>query len=660
MVEIAPSPITTPEDALMCGLAGTLCATSGLENEPLHRLVDRMGAALRHRGPDDSGVWVDATDGIALAHRRLSILDLSPLGHQPMVSADGRYVLSYNGEIYDFAKLREQLLACGHGFRGHSDSEVLLAAFSEWGVVSTLGRCNGMFALALWDRHEKCLWLARDRVGKKPLYYGWAGGALVFASELKALWQHPDFDNGVDRDALTLLLRLGYIPAPHCIHEQTFKMQPGTVLRMDARTVAAGAAAHQPLSAQQSFWNARESMLESLRQPFTASTSDAEEQLDRLLQDAVALRTVADVPVGVFLSGGTDSSLVASIMQRQSDTPIHSFSIGFRDSSHDEAPLAREVASFLGTDHTELYVSGSDALELVPKLPDMFDEPFADASQLPTALLTRLARSKVTVALSGDGGDELFFGYSRYQRALRNWKLLKRIPSPLRALVAQQPSEFSRTGAWAAVRADAAARGIGDIYRQRISRWRAPAALVIGAQEPQTLYSAADPLSGASEPGDAMMLADFAVYLPDDLLCKVDRTSMAVGLEARAPLLDWRVARFAWSLPMRMKLNGGVSKYLLKRVLGRYLPDTMVHRGKRGFGAPVGDWLRGDLHAWADALLDPRHLQQQGIFDPRMLRSIWSEFDAGQRKWHTHLWGVLMFQAWHSHWRQVRAATARR
>ncbi|WP_411851445.1 asparagine synthase (glutamine-hydrolyzing) [Stenotrophomonas sp. LGBM10] len=646
----------------MCGLAGMLLPAPGLEQAALEHRARAMGDAMVHRGPDDSGVWADATAGIALAHRRLSILDLSPLGHQPMASADGRYVLAYNGEVYNFASLRAELEALGHGFRGHSDTEVLLAAISQWGLDETLQRSNGMFAIALWDRAEQCLWLARDRVGKKPLYYGWAGGALVFGSELKALWQHPDFDNGVDRDALTLLLRLDYIPAPHCIHERCFKLLPGRVLRLDAQAVAAGAGAHRPDQMQQPFWNARERMQQALADPFIGSDSEAEERLDAILRDAVALRMVADVPVGVFLSGGTDSSVVAALMQAQSPTPIHSFSIGFEGSHHDEAPLAKALATHLQCDHTELYVSGADALAVVPTLPAMFDEPFADASQVPTALVARLARGKVTVALSGDGGDELFFGYGRYQRALRNWTMLGRVPAPLRRWMAgraQGQGEASRTGGLAALLAEAGARGIGDVYRNRITRWRDPVAAVPGATAAGSFYDLADPLHGAGSPADAMMLADFSTYLPDDLLCKVDRTSMAVSLEARAPLLDWRVAEFAWSLPMSLKHRDGVSKYLLKRVLGRYVPQDMVHRPKRGFGAPVSEWLKGDLRGWADELLAPARLAAEGVFNVAAVAPLWQQFQQGERKWHTHLWNVLMFQAWQAHWQQVRAGVRR-
>lgn len=641
----------------MCGLAGMLLPQPRLHGDALAAQARAMGGALEHRGPDDAGTWVDAQAGIALAHQRLSILDLSPLGHQPMESADGRYVLAYNGEVYNFAPLRAALAAVGHRFRGSSDTEVLLAAVAEWGVGDTLQRCNGMFAIALWDRRERCLWLARDRVGKKPLYYGWAGDTLVFGSELKALWRHPAFDNGVDPDALTLLLRLDYIPAPYCIHERAFKLMPGSLLRLDAEAVAAGAAAHDPHRAQQRWWDARTRMREAIARPFAGSDAEATAALDTLLRDSIGLRMVADVPVGVFLSGGTDSSAVAALMQAQSGAPVRSFTIGFRGSHHDEAPLAREVADHLGTAHTEFQVDGADALAVVPQLPAMFDEPFADASQVPTAMVCRLARQDVTVALSGDGGDELFFGYGRYQRALRNWNLARAIPRPLRRLMTRLPGargEASRTGGVAALLAEAGVDGIGDVYRNRVSRWRDPVAVVAGAREPTTAYHQADPLGLPGHEAEAMMLADFMAYLPDDLLCKVDRTSMAASLEARAPLLDWRLVEFAWSLPLQMKLRERTSKYLLKQVLRGYLPDAMVDRGKRGFGAPVSQWLRGDLAPWAGDLLAPAALRRAGLLDPGRVGAVWDRFRRGQRKWHTHLWNVLMFQAWHAYWRASR------
>ncbi|KRG68831.1 asparagine synthase (glutamine-hydrolyzing) [Pseudoxanthomonas dokdonensis] len=643
----------------MCGLAGVLLARADRPQAELAGLAACMGSQLRLRGPDDAGVWAEAGAGIALAHQRLSILDLSAAGHQPMPSTDSRYVVAYNGEIYNFASLRKELSALGHGFRGHSDTEVLLAAVVEWGIEAALTRFNGMFAIALWDRQQACLWLARDRVGKKPLYYGWAGADLVFGSELKALWQHPAFDNDVNRDALTLLLRLDYIPAPHCIHQHAFKLMPGSLLRLDAADVQRGPQAHDPYRDQRRFWCARSRMQQAIANGFAGDAVEAEQQLDGLLRDAVGARMVADVPVGVFLSGGTDSSLVTALMQSQSAPPVRSFTIGFQGSHHDEAQTARQVATHLGTAHTELYVSGADALAVVPTLPSMFDEPFADSSQVPTALLCRLARQQVTVALSGDGGDELFYGYTRYQRAVRNWSSLQRVPTHLRRWLARRmpySGEAARAGGLAAVLAEVDARGIGDVYRNRISRWRDPSAAVPGAVEPWSIYRDAEPLAMPGHEHEAMMLADFMAYLPDDLLCKVDRTSMAVSLEARCPLLDWRVAEFAWSLPMDFKYRDGTSKYLLKNVLRRYLPDDLVDRSKQGFGAPVGDWLQADLKEWADDLLEPATLARQGYLDADRVGGLLRQFRQGQRKWHTHLWNLLMFQAWLQHWRQVRAA----
>lgn len=642
----------------MCGIAGILLSSPRVSADDLAALAGAMGDALRHRGPNDHGTWVDAEAGIALAHRRLSVFDLSSLGHQPMTSTSGRYTITYNGAIYNFAALRETLHGRGYQFTSHSDTEVLLTAVTEWGLESALQRCNGMFAFALWDRRERSLWLARDRVGKKPLYYGWAGDALLFGSELKALWRHPEFTASVNRDSLSLLLRLDYVPAPHTIHEDTFKLMPGHVLRVDAAFVARGGAAHRPAEEQQSHWDARARMQAALTTPFTGTEQDAEDTLDALLRDAVTDRMAGDVPVGVFLSGGTDSSSVTALMQTQRSAPIRSYTIGVRASDLDEAPLARQVARHLGTLHTELYVGDSDVVAEVPRLPAMFDEPFADAAQVPSSLVCRLARADVTVALSGDGGDELFFGYGRYHRALRNWRLQQRVPGPLRrflARAAMHHGEASRLGGFAAVAAEMGARGIGDVYRNRISRWRSPDAVVLGAREPATVFSRTDPLGGFGLPADAMMLVDFQAYVPDDLLCKLDRTSMAVGLEARAPLLDWRLVEFVWSLPYSMKYREGTTKYLLKRVLRRYLPDEMVNRSKIGFGAPVTQSLLRDLRPWADALLDERRLQREGYFDAATVTRLWRAFQGGEHKWHTHLWNVVMFQGWQEHWAANRA-----
>lgn len=631
----------------MCGIAGAIAPGRRHDDEALHALGRAMGDAIAHRGPDDAGTWVDAAAGLVLSHRRLSILDLSPEGHQPMVSADGRWTLAFNGEIYNHAALRAELSALGHAFRGHSDTEVLLAAIAQWGVEAALARGNGMLALAAWDRVERTLWLARDRVGKKPLYYGWAGdGTFLFGSELAALRACSSLQAEVDPDALALLLRLDYIPAPHCILKGIRKLPAGALLRLDA--------SHAPSTDAASvhrWWDAHARQEAAIATGFDGDETAALDALDALLRDAVALRMEADVPLGAFLSGGTDSSLVTALMQAQSPRAVRSFSIGFDNAVHDESAHAAAVARHLRTDHTELRADGRAALDLVPGIARIYDEPFADSSQLPTALLCRLARRHVTVALSGDGGDELFFGYGRYVRALRNHARLQRLPRRLLARLAGEPGERARLGGLAALRAELAADGLQGIAQQRVGRWRTPERVVKGAHRLATAYDDPAALLAGGTDADQLMAMDFACYLPEDILTKVDRASMAVALEARAPLLDWQVAELAWSLPLSMKYHDGELKYLPKKLLSRYLPHDLVYRGKSGFGAPVGDWLRGPLRDWAEALLDERRLREEGHFDPVPVRALWREFLAGQRKWHTHLWGVLMFQAWREHWR---------
>ncbi len=631
----------------MCGIAGAWQADRVLDAQALHALGQRMGTAIAHRGPDDAGTWVDAECGLVLSHRRLSILDLSPEGHQPMLSADGRWVLIFNGEIYNHAELRTQLESLGHRFHGRSDTEVLLAGIAQWGVESALSRSNGMFAIAAWDRQARALWLARDRVGKKPLYYGWAAdGTFLFGSELSALRAHPALQAQVNPDALALLLRLDYIPAPHCILRGVHKLRAGALMRLDDTTLRSGRHDHVPARDTTYWWNARAQQEQAIGRGFAGDEAQALDAFDALLRDAVSLRMVADVPLGSFLSGGTDSSLITALMQAQSSRPVRSFSIGFDNAVHDESAHAAAVARHLGTDHTELRADGHAALDLVPAMATMFDEPFADSSQLPMALLCRLARRHVMVALSGDGGDELFFGYGRYARALRNERLLSQLPRRWLARWAGEPGESARLGGLAALRGEASALDLQAVARNRVSRWRQPESVVRGASRALTAYDDAACLPRNGTAADALMALDFAAYLPEDILTKVDRCSMAVALEARAPLLDWRVVEFAWSLPQSMKQHGDTLKHLPKQLLGRYLPESLVVRPKSGFGAPVGDWLRGPLRDWAEAQLDARRLREEGHLDPAVIRGLWRDFLAGQRKWHTHLWGVLMFQAW--------------
>ena len=635
----------------MCGIAGLFHGESITQRaDELREVARRMADAIAHRGPDDAGVWVDAAAGLALAHRRLSIIDLSAAGHQPMGSASGRFQIVFNGEIYNFRALRARLEREGGAFRGHSDTEVLLAAIEAWGLEAALAEANGMFAFALWDRTARTLTLARDRVGKKPLYYGWCGGALAFGSELKALLAIPGYSPEVERGALQSMLRFNYVPSPWSILQGVFKVPPGTIIRLAAADVAAGAAAHRPLEAARTWWNARERAEQALAQPFTGGVDEALLQLEALLRDAVRVRLEADVPLGAFLSGGIDSSLVTALMQQEASTPVRTFSIGFEDPRRDETPAARAVAQHLGTAHTEFHVTGADALATVPDLARVFDEPFADSSQIPTMLVSRLARRDVTVVLSGDGGDELFGGYNRYLRALRLARLLERVPGPgisvMRGFLRPWAGQEPRGHALRQLAAELAADGPEGLYQNRMSRWRHPEKVVRGGVEPATPFSDAMRRLAHGSPADRFMYLDFVTYLPDDILVKVDRSTMAVGLEARAPLLDYRVAELAWTLPVDMKLRDGTTKWLLRRLLARHVPATIVEREKQGFGAPVADWLRGPLRDWAESLLAERRLVEEGFFDATIVRGLWARFQGGRRKWHTHLWNVLMFQAW--------------
>jgi asparagine synthase (glutamine-hydrolysing) len=611
-----------------------------------------MNNAIRHRGPDDSGSWVDAETGIALGHRRLSILDLSAEGHQPMHSASGRFVMVFNGEIYNFQEVRDDLAGRGHRFRGHSDTEVMLAAFEQWGIRASLDRFNGMFAFAVWDRQNRSLSLVRDRIGKKPLYYGWAGKTFLFASELKAFHAHPEFRGNIDRDVLAVYLRHGYIPAPHCIYKGVRKLLPGGIL-----TIRDGNGGRNDEPEQ--YWSVLEAARSSLASPIT-DEREAAEELERLLRDAVGIRMIADVPLGAFLSGGIDSSLVVALMQSISARPVKTFSIGFRESSHDEATHAKAVAGYLGTEHTELYVTPDEARSVIPRLADIYDEPFADSSQIPTFLVSELARRSVTVALSGDGGDEFFSGYNTYVSCARHLDKYGNWPQPLRSLVSRTltgvpPAVWDTLAGPIVSNAGARFLRLGSVlrhgslssgYRAMLSHWEYPEQLAGGAAELPTPFLDPRYSDVAGDAIPAMMLIDAAGYLSDDILVKVDRASMAVSLEARCPILDYRVFEFAWRLPLGMKRRNQEGKSILKDLAYKLVSRELLERPKSGFSVPVGQWLRGPLRSWANELLDPGRLRREGWVDGDTVQAAWKAHLSGRIDWSTRLWTVLMFEAW--------------
>jgi asparagine synthase (glutamine-hydrolysing) len=652
----------------MCGIAGFFTPDPPRDATEVLR---RMNDTLVHRGPDAQGHWFDAAHGVALAHRRLAIVDLSVEGVQPMRSASGRYMIIFNGEIYNFLRIRADLENLGHRFRGHSDTEVMLAAFEQWGFGPSLHRFVGMFAFAVWDSAQDELTLARDRLGKKPLYYSHTNGRLIFGSELKALCAFPGFDAKVNRSALTLFLRHSYIPAPHTIYEGVTKLEPAHFVRFAARSDAVVELERQ------CYWNAAEVQAEASANARPLSTDQVISHLDSLLRDAVQLRMIADVPLGAFLSGGIDSSLVVALMQTLSTRPVRTFTIGFYEDDYNEAKYAKAVARHLGTDHTETYLTPEESLAVIPKLPLLYDEPFADSSQIPTALVCAMARRHVTVALSGDGGDEGFGGYPRYAQAREIWGRMSQVPAwLLRAMsgsIRQVPMTFWESVAKLAppivpIRARADGLGyrmqrLGDrlgcttpqqLYRNLMSYWFAPTRLVVGGREPRTVLADAPEKKGLDQFAEQMMLLDTLTYLPDDILVKVDRASMAVALEVRAPLLDHRVLEFAWGLPLALKLQGGRGKIVLRKVLSRYVPEALFERPKSGFGVPVSRWLRGPLRDWAEHLLDEGRLAREGYLNPMPIRRVWQSLLAGRSKWAyggEMLWSVLMFQAW---WEHVR------
>ncbi|MFT5527953.1 MAG: asparagine synthase (glutamine-hydrolyzing) [Pirellulaceae bacterium] len=628
----------------MCGIAGF--SNCLLRQDEATSILHRMTNALTHRGPDASGVWSDPEAGIYLGHRRLAIVDLSEQGRQPMQSACGRYEIVFNGEIYNFQQLRaeleENLFAA---WRGHSDTEVMLEGFRQWGVTSTLEKLTGMFAFALWDKRDEQLILARDRLGEKPLYYAIVGRSILFASEQRAFQAFPGWQGDVDRDVLATYVRHGYIPAPHSIYLNAKKLPPGTFLEFKKQV--GRSLDSWPLPKK--YWAARDVVQGSLQTQSGLADDVAVEKLDELLQQSVRQQMLADVPVGAFLSGGVDSSTIVGIMQKLSVRPVKTFSIGFEHSEYNEAEYAKEVARHLGTDHHEFYVTARDALDVIPHLPRIYDEPFADSSQIPTFLVSKLTRNRVTVALSGDGGDELFGGYERYQRSSVAWKRIRRIPYRLRQVVGYGGGWLARLSAndrWSEVCDSLSCNSCEEFYRRRISQSRFPEAIVLGATEASTIFSERQDWIATKDDYHRMMFLDMMSYLPDDILAKVDRASMAVSLETRLPLLSHRVVEFAWSLPLSLKVRDGQTKWILRQVLQRYVPAEFFDRPKTGFAVPLQHWLRGPLREWAESLLDETRLHDDGYFAPELVRRLWNQFLRVKSQPATHIWTLLMFQAW--------------
>ncbi len=627
----------------MCGITG-FWRPSAESLDVMSRWGAAMNRALWHRGPDDGGVWTDQAAGIALASRRLAILDLSPAGHQPMTSHCGRYVIAYNGEVYNFLDIRRDLEREGQHFVGNSDTEVLLEACAAWGVERTLGRLNGMFGFALWDTKEQTLTLVRDRLGVKPLYYGWSHNTFLFGSELKAFHSFPEFTGTLDRSSFVLFLRLGYIPTPYSIYEGIYKLPPGHLL-----TIAAPGEHASP----RPYWRAREVAERGIQHPFRGDIHEAVDHMDLLLRDSVRLRMLADVPVGAFLSGGIDSSLIASLMQAQTTSTVKTFTIGFTEASYNEAAYARQIAEYLHTEHTELCLSPKEALDIIPLLPGIYDEPFADPSQIPTFLVSQLARQTVTVSLSGDGGDELFGGYNEYALGTKRLRLLQGVSPIVRSVMREAVRGLGGVANGRFRKAEQLLKATTPeaLHHFHASRWMWPEDLVPGASEPLTAFTDPGLHADALNATERMMYLDMVTYLPEDILTKLDRASMAVSLEARTPFLDYRLVELTWQLPLDFKIHRRVTKRILRSILGRYVPPGLFERPKRGFSLPLDQWLRGPLRPWVEELLDAAELRREGVLNPGPIRRAWTEHLEGKRNRATELWGILMFQAWQHKWR---------
>jgi asparagine synthase (glutamine-hydrolysing) len=650
----------------VCGIAGLFDPAGRTGAEPLGQLATTMAAAIVHRGPDAGGTWVDADAGVGLGHRRLAVIELGAAGSQPMVSSGGRWVVAYNGEIYNHADLRRRLRGSRVRFRGGSDTEVLVDAVEQWGLDGALDASEGMFAAALWDRDRRQLHLVRDRFGEKPLYYAWCDGLFVFGSELKALCALPRFHPRLDRDAVVQYLRHSCVPAPHTIYQEARKLLPGHVVTVDPGSRPGD------LPGQRCYWSAADAVESARGRPLSCPDAELTDHLEEALSASVADRMEADVPVGAFLSGGIDSSAVVSLMQQHASTPVRTFTVGFADRAFDESGDAAAVAEHLGTEHTTVMVSDAEATGVIRRLPDIWDEPFADVSQIPTHLVSEVARRQVTVSLSGDGGDELFAGYNRHAWLERLWRRANQVPPGVRRATGAAVGRVPPSTVDGLARAVAALPGSssvrnpstkvakvakvlaasdpGDAYLALISHWDAPVPMVIGATEDRSISRRSGNRPGLDGITEQMLWDDLVGYLPDDILVKVDRAAMAVSLETRVPFLDRRLLDLAWRLPLDAKLRGGRTKWLLRQVLDRHVPAALVERPKTGFGLPIGSWLRGDLAPWADDLLDEGRLREQGVLDPAPVRRAWELHRSGHRDLGYELWDVLVLQAWMDRW----------
>ena len=653
----------------MCGIAGFVDFDARTDQTTATQTLNGMRHALRRRGPDDEGSWIDPHSGVGLAHTRLAVIDLSANGHQPMASSSGRYQITFNGEIYNYREIATTLSASGFSPKGGSDTEVLLAALEQWGLEKTLQLLNGMFAFAIWDKKDNTLYLARDRMGEKPLYYGWLGREFVFASQLNALEAHPKWDKDICRNALSLFMRYAYIPAPHSIYKGIYKLPPACYLSIPAHNpnLRNDFSAFPDGSTEQNrprkYWDLCSVANSGIANRDSESTKDYVDTFQNLLSKSVKSQMVADVPIGAFLSGGIDSSLIVALMQSHATQPIKTFTIGFDVNGFDEAPFARAVADHIGTEHIELYVSGNDTIDVVPSLADVYDEPHADPSDVPSILVSRLARQDVTVCVSGDGGDELFCGYNRYLHSDRIWRSISKYPAWLRKLAAQTitsvapstwdtvsrivPRSPPRAGYKLHKLADSLhSKDVQDVYRRLISAWQEPSELVLSSSEPDSFFASENTLNGDMHFTDQMAYWDQVAYLPDDNLAKMDRASMSVGLESRAPLLDRDIVEFSWNLPFEMKISSGQSKRLMRDLLYRYVPRKLIERPKMGFSIPIGEWLRGPMMEWCEDTIHYDTLSHQGLLDPSLVHQLWREHKSGRVEGQNALWAVLMFQSW--------------